>query len=349
MYPQTLLHQGPRMSHLGYEMTLSDTVRRLHGQSAIIPLRREAAAGCDPRHATVLSVVLSRLVSVRVTAAYAVALAVIGGTLLALGPNVQSAVVSRTSTNLYNLANGHLATLVASAFVTDGDDIYLLLPGLVCLLALGELVWRGRGLILAFAVGHVGATLLVAVGLAAAIGAGWLPISVAHASDVGISYGAAAVLGGLTFVIPPRWRPVWIGWWLGTALVTASGADFTAVGHLLALTLGMGLSRRLGSTTTGWTVTRVALLAVGVAFGYLMITGSSLVTMVVAGPAGALVALIAQWFARRRQLRRPRRLVSVNATQTARDEVGLAPAALAIAHWAVERTANRNCQPELAA
>jgi hypothetical protein len=329
-------------------MILSDAVHRLHGQSASMALRRQAATGFDPHHTTMLSVVLSRLVSVRVTATYAVVLAVVGGTLLVLGPNVQGAVVSRTSTNLYNLANGHLATLVASGFVTDGDDIYFLLPGLVCLLALGELVWRGRGLLLAFAVGHVGATLLVAVGLAVAIGAGWLPISVAHANDVGISYGAAAVLGGLTTVIPPRWRPAWIGWWLGTALVAASGADFTAVGHLLALMLGMGLSRRLGSTT-GWTVTRVALLAIGVAFGYLMITESSLVTMVVAGPAGALVALIAQWVARRRRSRRPRHLVSINATQIPRNEETLAPAALPIAHWAVERTANHNCQPELAA
>jgi hypothetical protein len=330
-------------------MTLSDTVHRLHGQSAVIALRRrEPATGCDPRHTTMLSVMVSRLVSVRVTAAYAVVLAVIGGTLLALGPNMQSAVVSHMSTNLYNLANGHLATLVASAFVTEGDDIYFLLPGLVCLLALGELVWRGRGLFLAFAVGHVGATLLVAVGLAVAIGTGWLPISVAHASDVGISYGALAVLGALTTVIPPRWRPAWISWWLGTALVAASGADFTAVGHLLALMLGMGLSRRLGSTT-GWTVTRVALLAIGVAFGYLVITEASLVTMVVAGPAGALVALIAQWVARRRRLRRPRHLVSINATEIARDEETLAAAALAIAQWAVERTANHNCQPELAA
>jgi hypothetical protein len=329
-------------------MTLSDAVHRLHGQSAVIDLERPAARGYDPRHTTMLSVMLSRLVSVRVTAAYAVVLAVIGGTLLALGPNVQSAVVSRMSTNLYNLANGHLATLVASGFVTDGDDIYFLLPGLVCLLALGELVWRGRGLILAFAVGHVGATLLVAVGLAVAIGAGWLPISVAYASDVGISYGAAAVLGGLTTVIPPRWRPAWIGWWLGTAVLAASGAGFTAVGHLVALMLGMGLSRRLGSTT-GWTVTRVVLLAIGVAFGYLMITESSLVTMVVAGPAGALVALIAQWVVRRRRLWRPRHIVMINATQIARDEETRAPATLAIADWAAERTANHNCQPVLAA
>jgi hypothetical protein len=80
-----------------------------------------------------------------------------------------------------------------------------------------------------------------------------------------------------------------------------------------------------------------------------VITGASLVTMVVAGPAGALVALIAQSVARRWRLRRRRHLVSINATQIARDEETLAPPALAIAHWAVERTANHNCQPELAA
>ena len=334
-------------------MTLSDAVRRLHGQakSAVIALRyRQAAIGCDPRHTTMPSRVLSRLVSVRVTVAYAVVLAVIGVTLLALGPNVHSAVVSHLSTNLHNLANGHLATLVASAFVTDGDDIFFLLPGLVCLLALGELVWRSRRLILAFAVGHLGATLLVAVGLAVAIWSGWLPVSVAHASDVGISYGALAVLGALTTVIPPRWRPAWIGWWLGMAMamVAASWADFTAVGHLLALMLGMGLSRRLRSTAR-WTVTRVALLAVGVTFGYLMITGSSLMTMAIAGPAGALVALIAQWVARRWRLRRRRHLVSINATQIARDEETPAPAVLTIADRAVDRTANHNRQPEFAA
>jgi hypothetical protein len=291
-------------------MTLSDAVRRLHGQakSAVIALRyRQAAIGCDPRHTTMPSRVLSRLVSVRVTVAYAVVLAVIGVTLLALGPNVHSAVVSHLSTNLHNLANVHLATLVASAFVTEGHHhIYFLLPGLVCLLALGELVWRSRRLILAFAVGHLGATLLVAVGVAVAIGSGWLPVSVAHASDVGTSYGDLAVLGALTTVIPPRWRPAWIGWWLGMgmAMVAASGANFPGVGHLVALMLGMGLSRRFGSTAR-WTVTRVALLAVGVAFGYLMITGPSLMAMAVAGSAGALVALIAQWVARRWRLRRP--------------------------------------------
>ncbi len=44
----------------------------------------------------------------------------------------------------------------------------------------------------------MGATLLVAVGLTAAVTNGWLPVSVAKATDVGMSYGATAVLGALT-------------------------------------------------------------------------------------------------------------------------------------------------------
>jgi len=58
------------------------------------------------------------LVAVRVTVAYAVTLLLVATTLLVLGPRVQDRVVSHLSTNLHNLAHGHLGTLVGSAFVT---------------------------------------------------------------------------------------------------------------------------------------------------------------------------------------------------------------------------------------
>ena len=63
---------------------------------------------------------VARLAPVRVTVAYAMVLAVVGVTLLALGPHVQHTVISHLSTNLHNLAQGHLGTLVGSAFVTEG-------------------------------------------------------------------------------------------------------------------------------------------------------------------------------------------------------------------------------------
>jgi hypothetical protein len=246
-----------------------------------------------------VSRILSSLVSVRVTLAYAVMLVAVATTLLALGPGAQDLVVSRMSTNLHNLAQGHLGTLLGSAFVTTGNEIYVVLPGLMCLLALAELLWKGRRLVLAFALGHIGATLVVAVGLAAAIRFGWLPISVTRASDVGISYGAAAVLGALTAAIPSRWRPAWIGWWLAIALLAAaSGEDFTPAGHTVALALGMLLSTRLHSAGH-WTPLRLVLLAGGASFGYLFLTELSLLMAPVAGLAGVLVALGAQWTARR--------------------------------------------------
>jgi hypothetical protein len=237
---------------------------------------------------------LSRLVPVRVTVAYAATLLMVATTLLALGPRAQDRAVGHLSTNLHNLAHGHIGTLLGSAFVTADGSVYLMLPGLVCLLALAELLWCGRRLVQAFVLGHIGATLIVAVGLAAAIRIGWLPISLAGVSDVGLSYGAMAVLGTLTAAIPPRFRPAWIAWWLSVALVmVASGADFTATGHTVALVLGMLLSTRFRSATH-WTVVRMVLLTVGSAFGCLMLVGVSFPVAPVAGSVGLAMTLIAQ-------------------------------------------------------
>jgi hypothetical protein len=265
-------------------MTMSDmAVTAWHGMVLRVENRWTATAARA----------LSGAASLRVTTIYAVALAAVSITLTALGPHARDVVVSRMSTNLHNLARGHLSTLVGSAFVDDGGDVYAWLPGLVCLLALGELIWRSTGLLIAFTVGHIGATLLVAVGLAAAVKAGWLPISVAHANDVGISYGAVGVLGALTASIPSRWRPTWIAWWLGVTLAAAwaSDFDFTAVGHILALLLGMGVSFRLPSMAR-WSSVHVVLLVVGVAFGYFMVSGSSMLALV-GGLAGMLLAFAA--------------------------------------------------------
>jgi hypothetical protein len=231
---------------------------------------------------------LSGAASLRVTAAYAVALVTVSVTLTALGPRARDAVVSQMSTNVHNLVHGHLGALVGSAFVCESGDVGSWLPGLLCLLALGELIWRSGGLLITFAVGHIGATLIVAVGLAASLEAGWLPISVARATDVGISYGAVCVLGALTASIPSRWRPTWVGGWLGIAAAAAFSAEFTAVGHIVALLLGMGLSFRLRSIER-WTPIRVVLLAGGSAFGYCMLSGA-LAVAPVAGLAGALIA-----------------------------------------------------------
>lgn len=247
---------------------------------------------------------LSTLLRLRLTVGYAAALVAVATTLLMLGPHVQHHVVTHMSTNLHNLEHGRLGTLIGSAFVTENGPIWVWLPGLVCLLALAELLWRSGRVLVTFALGHVGATLIVAAGLATAIRLGWMPISVAHDPDVGISYGAVAVLGALTAAIPPRWRPAWIGWWLSVGLLpVCANADFTDGGHFVALLVGIAVSLRLGAVTQ-WTRVRVALFVVGAAFGYLVLvnTGLSVVIAPVVGTVGAVGAhwLTQRWRARRR-------------------------------------------------
>ena len=246
---------------------------------------------------------LRGLTRIRVTVAYAVILTGVTTALVILGPRVQGRVISHASTNLHNLSHGHVGTLFVSAFVIDAGPIYVWLPGLMCLLALAELLWRSGRLVAAFAAGHIGATLLVAVGLTAAVEFGWLSADVSRATDVGMSYGASAVLGSLAAAIPRRCQPAWTGWWLAVAVaVVAVGRDFTDTGHALALALGMLVSMRFGRPAA-WTPTRYLLLVVASAFGFLMLANAGL-SLIVATGLGVVGALIAEVVVGRRWLRR---------------------------------------------
>lgn len=248
---------------------------------------------------------LSRLARIRFTLTYAVTLLSIAIALLLVGPRVRDRVVGLASTNLDNLRHGRVGTLLSSALVVDADTgpIYLWLPGLVCLLALAELLWRTGRLAMVFATGHIGATLLVAAGLAASVKFGWLPWSITVARDVGMSYGAAAVLGALTAAIPRRWRPAWIGWWVSVALGTSAlCADFTDVGHSVALLLGMLVGVRVGGPGR-WTPARYVLLAVSAVFGFVVLAHTGLSVLAGAG-LGAVGAVAADRISRYRMVRR---------------------------------------------
>lgn len=252
---------------------------------------------------TVIVQVLSRLSRVRITLGYAVMLICVSAVLVELGPRERAHVIAQASTNLHNLAHGHLATLLDSAFITDAGPMYFWLPCLVCLLALAELIWRSGRLAIVFITGHIGATLLVAAGLTAAIEFHWLPLSVSRASDVGVSYGAVAVLGALTSAIPRRWRPAWIGFWVPVGLAAAAlGDDFTDIGHTVALLLGLLVSTRLDGPAR-WTRTRYALLAVSAAFGFLMLAHGAW-SMLGAGSAGIGGAALAELLTRVQLTRR---------------------------------------------
>ena len=183
--------------------------------------------------------------------------------MLRLGPDVQDRVISHASTNLHNLSHGHLGTLFGSAFVVDAGPIYVWLPGLVCLLAVAELLWRSGRLVVAFAVGpHRRDAAGRGRPRSPRSSSAGCPASIARATDVGMSYGATAVLGALTAAIPRRWRPAWIGWWLAVGVaVVAVGRDFTDVGHAVALVLGMVVATRFGGPAMD--AGRLVLLGVG--------------------------------------------------------------------------------------
>jgi hypothetical protein len=244
-----------------------------------------------------VSAVWSGLTRVWVTVTYAVILFCVTTTLSALGPIAAGRVFQQASTNLHNLNHGHVGTLLGSAFVVDAGPPYLWLPGLICLMAVAELLWRSRRLVVAFAVGHIGATLLVAVGLTAAVKLGALPVSITRAEDVGMSYGATAILGTLTGAVPTRWRASWIGGCLAVgASVAWASSDFTDVGHAVALVLGMAVATRFGEPGP-WTATRVVLVAVGAPFGFLILANTAplMVVATICGVSGALLGALVGW------------------------------------------------------
>ncbi|BBB41640.1 putative transmembrane protein [Mycobacteroides abscessus subsp. bolletii] len=245
--------------------------------------------------------VWAALFRLRVTIGYAAALVAVAVVLVIEGPRMQDRVVAHASTNLHNLHQGHLGTLIGSAFVTDAGPIYLWLPGLMSILALAELQWRSGRLALTFVLGHIGATLIVGLGLAFAVWLHWAPVSIARASDVGMSYGTAAVLGALTFSIPPRWRTSWVWGWITIGLVAiVCNQTFTEVGHLTALLLGMLGARLAPLHAPHWSALRLSLLACGCLFA-LMLFSEDGQTLAAALPAGVAAVLITHWVGERRR------------------------------------------------
>lgn len=241
---------------------------------------------------TVSSGWLARVWSLRVTLGYALLVGAVSWAMVQMTPGVQAAVIRHASTNLHNLGHGRIGTLLGSAFVADAGPVYLWLPGLMCLLAAVELAWGSLRAVISIVAGHVGASLIVAAGLVAALRWGWVAPAVVHASDVGISYVAMAALGALTAAVPRRWRAAWTGWWVAAAImVVASGPDFTDVGHVVALTLGMAVSARFGHSRP-WTVPRVVVSVLGAAFGFMVLTEGAAMPFTAAwGVLGAVAGL----------------------------------------------------------
>jgi hypothetical protein len=153
------------------------------------------------------------------------------------------AFVQDSSTNVVNLRRFPFRVLLLSAVVVPDAPGLLVLVPLVVVLAAAQR-WLGRvATLLAFGFGHVGATLVVALVLVTGLTHGRLDPALAHAPDVGVSYGLVGLVGLLTARVPRRVRlsfalvPL-----LALGAVLAVSPDFTALGHLVALAVGFALA-----------------------------------------------------------------------------------------------------------
>lgn len=155
----------------------------------------------------------------------------------------QVALVQDSSTNIDNLRHFPLRVLLLSAVVVpDPEGLLILVPLVVFFTACQR--WLGRiSSIVVFGIGHVGATLFVAVVLVSQLTRGRLDPGIVHAPDVGVSYGLACLAGLLAARTARRLRWAYVLVTAGilvTVLILAP--DFTALGHVVAFGLGSGLA-----------------------------------------------------------------------------------------------------------
>ena len=158
------------------------------------------------------------------------------------GPRAEQLVLG-SSTNLANLRQRPVAALVASAFVVSPVWGLWIIPVLLAVYGSAQR-WLGAAATLAVAVlGHVTATLFVAVLLVAGLTHGRLDPSVQDAQDVGVSYGLVAVAGLLAARVPARRRRwyvlVLLAYCVGAGLLDPGFAD---IGHLTAAGIGLSIA-----------------------------------------------------------------------------------------------------------
>jgi hypothetical protein len=156
--------------------------------------------------------------------------------------------LQKQSTNLHHLATDPIRVLLESLLWIDGQYWWPYLVVFTVFLApaerwLGHLRWLVVGLIC-----HIGATYLSEAYLYWTIQEAQASPRLIDARDIGVSYFVVGIVGVLAYRIAPPWR-----WgYLAAAIlvfgvVLAVRADFTQLGHLCALLLGLAcypLTRR---------------------------------------------------------------------------------------------------------
>ena len=158
-----------------------------------------------------------------------------------LNGSQRDALLRTQSTNLDNLGAHPVAVLFRSAF-WSGTTLFLpFLALLAAVLAPAE-VWLGTfRLILIFALGHVGATLLTAVAINHGAFSSPGHSGIARTIDVGVSYGSFCVAAVLSYRLPKPFRLLYAAALLLVFDLFAFvvGRTFTDLGHFFSVLIGL--------------------------------------------------------------------------------------------------------------
>lgn len=176
------------------------------------------------------------------THAWLAVLAVTSVVVAVLPPHARSLLLHHFSTNLVELHRHPIRVLVGSAFWIQAPSAFAFYTVLFEAVHAPAERWLGtwRWLFTA-ATAHIGATLVSQKAVFFGIAERRLPHSLAHAVDIGVSYGLAGVVGVLAYRVPMPWRWAYLAGVLGFFgyPVLAGGGTYTDLGHLTALLLGL--------------------------------------------------------------------------------------------------------------
>ena len=175
------------------------------------------------------------------TAAYLIVLVTTTAVLSTASAHTDNQLLLDVSTNLHQLAHVPLRVLFASAFWTSGWwDLALWAATFAAIVVPAERRLGWRRTTIAFAAGHVGATLIVAAGLWIGIQLGVANPADVLAQDVGVSYGFFAVVALAAYLLPSRYRILYLAITVSYLLAAAAFSHtFTDFGHLTAVAIGL--------------------------------------------------------------------------------------------------------------
>jgi hypothetical protein len=216
-------------------MTAPTTTRTPAG-----PERREIALFSPDRCRTSVKWARRYLAGAPATLVYLFTLLVTWWTLQGTDPGLTHHLIVSASTNLHNMRTDPLQVLVTSAFWTDTTGFpWLMITGFLIFMVAAERRLGTRRWIATFAVGHVGATVVTVIGIAYALDHNMLALNIAHASDVGASYGFYAVAAAFALHFTGRRRLICASVLIGYLILCAGyGQTFTDYGHLAAIAIG---------------------------------------------------------------------------------------------------------------